>query len=520
MTDVVVIGAGHNGLVAGAYLARAGFEVEVVEAAERVGGMTISGPLIPAAPQHVVHPGAGDVIVMRGTPIIDELELARHGLRMAEPDPTYAYLGTDGEVLPFWRDRERTVAEITRLSAADGRAYAELSAMLEALVAIALPMMRTEILRPEPRELARAARSALRHRQTLGEIASLACVSAEQAIAERFGHPVVKDALMTLAAGAGPTNADGSALSLLLLGLLHAVGIGRPIGGMQKLADALSASARAAGATVRTGAAVDRIIVSRGRASGVRLADGTAIAARAVLATCDPYTTLRRLVPDRELDRRTLARVDAIPCNASGSGPTLINVALSGRAELTRHRHPDVDLRRTVMLYGSTDDVREGFAAARRGELAERPFLWAAITTALDPTQAPDGADVVYLYNVTTPVHPAAGWDAIRGRAENLTMARASEFLGDLERLEQGRHVGTPKDMAAWTRAHNGCITHVDFGLMRFGPLRPALGLGSYRTPVEGLFLGGSGSHPGGSVSGLPGRISSRRVRRYLAKAA
>jgi phytoene dehydrogenase-like protein len=99
-------------------------------------------------------------------------------------------------------------------------------------------------------------------------------------------------------------------------------------------------------------------------------------------------------------------------------------------------------------------------------------------------------------------------------------MARASEFLGDLERLEQGRHVGTPKDMAAWTRAHNGCITHVDFGLMRFGPLRPALGLGSYRTPVEGLFLGGSGSHPGGSVSGLPGRISSRRVRRYLAKAA
>jgi phytoene dehydrogenase-like protein len=516
--DVVIIGGGHNGLVAGGYLSRAGRRVVLVEAADTLGGMTSSAALIPGAPGHTVHPCAVDVIFMRTNTIERDLDLHRHGYRTIETDAPYAYLHPDGTPLVIWRDPARTAEEIRRFCPSDADAYLEFTDLLSAFLAIAVPAMRSDITRPAPRELARIARAVVKNRKQLSGVVGLVTASALQAVDERFTHPVVRAALLGLAAGAGPVENDASAMSFLLLGLLHDYGVGRPVGGMQSLVDALTASFCSHGGQIRTGTPVSEIQVRGGRAVGVTLADGSSISARAVLSTADPHTTLRELLPDGTLDRQLTARVDHIPANADGASPFKVDLALSGHATVPNHRHPEVDLREPVLLYGTEQNIVDSFAAAARGEVCEDPFIWACITSAVDATQAPEGQDCVYLYPPAMPSRPPGGWEGMTSLAEKITTDTAGKILGRLDELEIGRWVESPDQMARRTRAWQGSILHVDFSLMRTGPLRPAWGLGSYRTPIDGLFLGGAGTHPGGSVSGLPGKLSSRRVERDLTK--
>jgi phytoene dehydrogenase-like protein len=515
---VVIVGGGHNGLVAGGYLSRAGRRVVLVEAAETLGGMTSSAALIPGAPRHTVHPCAVDVIFMRTTTVERDLDLRRHGYRTIETEAPYAYLHPDGTPLVIWRDPTRTAEEIRRFCPPDADAYLEFTDLLSAFLAIAVPGMRIDITRPAPRELARIARAVVKNRKQLSGVVGLVTASAVQAVDERFTHPVVRAALLGLAAGAGPVENDASAMSFLLLGLLHDYGVSRPVGGMQSLVDALTASFRSHGGQIRTGTPVSEIQVRGRRAVGVTLADGSSISARTVLSTADPHTTLRELLPGGTLDRQLTARVDHIPANADGASPFKVDLALSGQATVPNHRHPEVDLREPVLLYGTEQTIVDSFAAAARGEICEDPFIWACITSAVDATQAPDGQDCVYLYPPAMPCRPLGGWDGLTSLAEKITTDTAGKILGRLDELEIGRWVENPDQMARRTRAWQGSILHVDFSLMRTGPLRPAWGLGSCRTPIDGLFLGGAGTHPGGSVSGLPGKLSSQRVERHLAK--
>src|SRR5207248_4226859 len=159
-----------------------------------------------------------------------------------EPDPPYAYLHPDGTPLVIWRDPARTAAEIRRFCPADATAYLQFAGLLKAFLAIAVPAMRTDVTRPSVGELARIAGAALKSRRQLGDIVGLLSASALQAVDERFTHPVVRSALLGLAAGAAPVHSEASAMSFLLLGLLHGYGVSRPVGGMQSLANALAAS--------------------------------------------------------------------------------------------------------------------------------------------------------------------------------------------------------------------------------------------------------------------------------------
>jgi phytoene dehydrogenase-like protein len=516
---VVVIGAGHNGLVAAGYLAKAGLSVAVVEAAEAPGGMTASGPLIPEAPGHIINSCAVDIISMLHSRIPAELQLREHGLRMVKPDPSYVSLHPDGSSLAIWRDNARTAAEIERYSRGDARAFLEFTDLLDVMIGAILPVLGVDFGRPDPKALWASAKVAVKNRTRLGDIVALLTGSATAATEERFEHPVTKGALVNLAAGAGPVDQPGSGLGFILLALLGRVGAGRPIGGMQSLTNALVASFRASGGVLATGAPVAEILHAGRRVRGVRLEDGRVVEARSVVATCDPWVTLRQLVPEWIVDRKTVARLDFAPANGTGSGPFKVDMALRAQIAALGHNRPDdVDVRMPTMLIGTEESVRESYAAAARGELPDDPAMWVVAPTGVDPTQAPEGQEALYIYSLAAPVHPREGWDALRPPAVDSILAKLGKYIGPLDEAEIGRLVETPEDLGARLRVRNGCVTHIDMGLMRSGPLRPTIGLGTGKTPLEGLVLGGSGMHPGGGVTGLPGRTAAVRTERYLKK--
>ncbi|MEW6471488.1 MAG: NAD(P)/FAD-dependent oxidoreductase [Actinomycetota bacterium] len=518
--DVVVIGAGHNGLVAANYLADAGHDVIVAEASDRVGGMTASSAGIPDAPHHVINHFAFDPFFWDSFPPGRELGLEGHGLRRVRVDPGLVYLDPDGSSIAFWEDPRRTAEEIRRFSAADGDAYLEFARLLRGLGDILLEFALMNPTRIDAGPLTRTARAALRWRRQLPALAHLALGPARDAIGERFRHPVVRNALHAVAGATIPNGSDGTGLGFLWLSMQHRHSHRHAVGGIQALPDALAARLRAVGGRLLLGTPVTEIVVD-GKASGVRLADGGVITARrAVLAACDPRTALERLLPPGVLAPAMEARVRNIPVSNNDYGQMKVDLALSGQLRLSRHerwRGDGLDLRRPMHVLGTEEGIARAFARSAAGLLPyEDDFsLWTVIPTGVDPSQAPEGQDTLYVYCAVAPYRPEDGWEKTRDAAGNAVVAKVSKFFDGVEELEIGRQVLTNEDIARLANATGGNITHVDMVLSRGGPLRPARGLGGYRTPVEGLFLGGAGSHPGGGITGAPGYMAAREILRF-----
>jgi phytoene dehydrogenase-like protein len=515
-TDVVVIGAGHNGLVAAGYLARDGAQVTVIEAGPRPGGMTTSGPFIPEAPEHIVNPCAVDIISMLHSHIFRELELKRYGLEIIRPDPAYLALHPDGTSLALWKDPRRTAQEIEKFSKNDAKAFLEFVELLDALVATVMPILGLDFGRVEMKSIFASLRGAARNRKHLPDLIALLTGSATDALEERFEHPVVRGALLNLAAGAGNVDRPASGLGYILLILLSRVGVGRPVGGMQSLTHALVEGLRAHGGNVVTGAPVAEILHGNGKVRGVRLEDGREVEAKAVVSTCDVSTTFLKMLGEDVVDRKLAARIKASPANGTGSGPFKIDMALSSEIAPIQHFREDVDVRVPTLLLGTYESVRESFAAASRGEIPNDPALWIVAPSGVDSTQAPAGQETLYLYDVAEPVDPIGGWDANRDLAAERIIGKTAQYIKPLEDAEIGRMVETPQDLGDRLRVRGGCVTHIDMGLLRAGPLRPVMGLGTGKTPLEGLVLGGSSIHPGGGVTGLPGRTAANRTKLFL----
>ena len=518
-SDVVVIGAGHNGLAAACYLAREGLEVTVVEAADRVGGMTTSEPTVPGAPRHLMNVGALDATFIHATDVVTDLRLADFGYREVWLDPIWAYLHDDDDLsLAFWRDPRRTAAEIERFSRSDARAYLDLARTLDALISLSAPLLTAHPTRPGPRALTAAARAVVKHRRDVREVVTLMASSCVEAIDERFRHPVVRGALGSLCSAFGPVLADGSSIVLLALGWYLRYGVSRPIGGTQAFPDALAAALEKFGGTIRCGSAVDEVLVEGGRAVGVRLVGGEVLRARtAVLATCDPRTALLSLLPAGSLDPRLEARAARIPTLASNLATVRVDVALSGRLNLNRferRRGDGVDLRLPGVYMGTLENAVAAETAAASGRLPQVTNLYAAIPTGPDPSQAPDGQDTLWLYAHPMPLRPGQPWETLRAEAGEHAVARAARFIDGIGEFEIGRTIDTPPDMARRFRVSGGSLWHVDLSLFRLGPMRPARGLSGYRTPVGGFYLGSGGSHPTPGMSGLPGRLASREILR------
>lgn len=312
-------------------------------------------------------------------------------------------------------------------------------------------------------------------------------------------------------------------MAFVMLAFPHNFGCGRPVGGTQALPDALVRRLEASGGSAHAGAGVAEILVQGNQAHGVRLADGREIVARrAVLSSCDPHTTLDRLVPPGTLPPEISTRVAGIPSNVNGRGDVKIDVALSGRLRLERHerwRGDGVDLRAPLALVGTLEEIDRTFAAVATGETFEPMPFGGVCPTAIDPSQAPAGQDVLYLWSGWVPARPAEGNEEFRSRVEKSLLTLAANYYDGLDSLEIARRTLTTADIGQHYQS-SGSLVHVDFTPFRMGPLRPAWGLGGYRTPVDGLYLSGSGTHPGGGLSGFPGKNAADTLLRDTNKKA
>jgi phytoene dehydrogenase-like protein len=478
MRDAVIIGAGHNGLVAAAYLARAGLDVLVLERRDIVGGACVTEELWPGVR---ASPGAYTLSLLRRR-IIDELDLRAHGLRVDVHEPYLFAPFPDGRKVVTWSDRERTHAQLERdFSRADADGYAEWAGRWERAAARARPLM----AEPPDRERWLAA---IGPELLDGSIADDLAGIPSPEVRVPFA---IQGLIGTLAAPEDPGTA--------FVGFFHDLGEatepagawGFARGGMGAVTQALAGAARAAGAEIGTLSEVAALVLDdEDRAAGVVLTDGEVVPARAVLSNADPLRTARLAgLPDPEGWRQ--------------DGPTVkVMLLLDGLPEFPAWPG-DQPWAGTIDIGFTLDDLARAAADARAGRPAARPWIEAACQTAADPTLAPPGRHVLSLFCQCFPP------DVDAEAAADAAIARFAEVCPGLPDRVVDRLALGPRELEARFGLTGGHIFHGEMlgdQLLekRFGPR--AFG------GVEGLYLCGSGAHPGGAVTGAPGYLAARAL--------
>jgi phytoene dehydrogenase-like protein len=515
--DVIIIGAGHNGLTAGTYLQRAGYKVLVTDRLATPGGLSQASHVIPGAPHHLAHTATAELIHVRASPVLHELDLAGHGLTMIDTDPSYAYLDPDGGSIAIFRDPKRTAEDIARFSQADAAAYLEFIELIDALMAFGGAMGKGDPAIPSLGRYWDIAKVAIRNRRLKSKLQLLAAASAEQLAFELFEHPTTQSFMLNLAGMPGPFDVDGNAIGYGLLGLLHRVGVGKPVGGMQLVANAFAGAYAASGGHLLLNTHVGRVVIEDGAMRGVVLSDGWTITARAVISTQDPQTAAAMIAADG-LDRVTRARMQCAPSNQQNVGPSVINVASSAPIVLKRHqdlRHDGADLNQATCLIGTAPEAQRALKAARRGMVPTDPVFSVSPMTNWDASLAPPGQGYAYLYLHIFPVEVNDGWDKLKAPAADAVIAKAADYYSGFD-SELGRWFETCPERAIRVNITNGAAGHVDFGSFRTGAKRPGFGIAGPGPLAPGYFLGGASIHPGPGVSGNAGRLAAARVATWL----
>jgi phytoene dehydrogenase-like protein len=525
--DVVIVGAGHNGLVAGCYIAKAGYDVLVVEQASTPGGMTSTNPMAPEAPDHLINEASIHASLFRTTNIDAELELSsKYGLRQRVIDPCHVHVNPEGESIAMWRDANRTMDEIRRFSAKDARAWAELSEIITAACKIGLPMMMTNPIRPEPKQILKALKAVGTGRKQIMKILRWVQAPQQEVIEEYFEHDMVRGPL-TINLPFMHFGSDMSGWALIYLGVLQDTGIAMFEGGTGAFPAALIRCLEAHGGRVRCDAPVGGLQVQNGRVTGAILESGEVVTARRAVVTANgPTTVLNDWLPAGTLPKTLEHRAKSIPTTSTGWGNTKINVALKGKVTLPRHTKwradnlpgDPVDLRLPTLTWATHQQSLEAGIQAAKGNVPDMIPGLSQVTTAFDPKMAPEGHDTWWFWSGLVPSVPNEDWDTVHKKIEKTVLDDCANYYDGLEEFEIARRTLTPKGLEERFRAPQGNVYHVDPIVTRFGPMRPALGLAGYKIPVEGLFLSGSGTHPIAGINGMPGMNAAKTVIKTLKK--
>ncbi len=528
--DVVIIGAGHNGLVTAFYLARKGLRPLLLERREVVGGAAITSEIHPGFRCPTLSHAAGPLL----SSVVSDMRLLHHGLRMVRPEAQLFVPGPDGRALVLWRDAARSTESIIAFSKEDSRRYPDYLAALGRIgtaLSGLLEQTPPDLDSPSAADLWRMLRSGSRlrrlekkdfYRTLRWAPMAVADVAAEWFETERLRAAVA--ARGVFGTFQGPWSAGTGALLLMRAAAgdtATAGGTEFPAGGMGALTQAMAAAALEAGAEIRVGARVAQIEVKDGATTGVVLESGEVIPAKVVVSNADPRRTFLDLLDPAHLDPSVIARarnyrsdgatlkvnlaLDRLPTFAalprSGSGAADGNAALSGRI----HIGPEVD------------HLERAFDDAKYGGMSRKPWMEVTIPSLADPTLAPPGKQVMSIYAQYFPRRLKTGdWKTRREEAGDLIVRSLAEHAPDLPGLVLARQVITPLDLEETYALTGGHIFHGEMSLDQLFATRPFLGCARYRAPIKGLYLCGAGTHPGGGVTGSPGRNAAREILKDL----
>jgi phytoene dehydrogenase-like protein len=515
--DAIVIGSGHNGLVAAAYLGKAGKRVLVLERRERVGGILDTIEIAPG----VRAPGIVHTVGRLRTSVIDDLGLIRNGLVLIEPSVRVFAPQPEGPGITLWADVHKTASGLRERSSADAQAYPTFEKKVRSLASFLAhinAVTPTDLRSPTFAD-AVAGLKLGKAFKGIGTKAGREITRAlPMAIADFVAENVEDDGLRAAIASRGvlytaqgPWSA-GSTTNLLNDSAGNAGGVAGQStfarGGLMALAEALASAAKSFGVEIRTGAEVVAVTTRGGRATGVALADGTEISADAVVSGADPKRTLTELVDPVVVGPHLRWRAG----NIRQSGRTSkVNLALS---DLPRFNGAEPDaLRGRIVIGPSIDYLEHAFDHSKYGRVSEEPFLEATIPTLSDPSLAPEGQHVMSIVAQWTPRDLRDGdWSAERDRLADLVVKTMEVYAPGLGDMVTARHVITPVDLETEYGLSGGHVLHAEPGLDSWFAWRPLVGHARYRFGIPGLWLAGSGAHPGGGVTGGPGANCAREM--------
>jgi phytoene dehydrogenase-like protein len=524
--DVIVVGAGHNGLIAAFGLAKAGLKPLVLERRDRIGGALATSD---------IHPGFRCPALAHALPpwppaLVRELGLDRRGVELLHGEPRLFAPGDDGRYLVLYGDAERSAQGIAGLSAADARVYPEfqraltrIGSFLSALLARTPPNV--DRLGADWWTLLQTARGF----RALGRTDGYRLLRwMPMPVADLATEWFETDLLSAVVAARGVfgtrlgPRAAGTAAIFLLNAAVDPCPAGPATfvrGGFDRLADALAAAARDAGAEIRTSADVRRVSVTDGVATGVTLADGTELGARAVVASADPRHVLLDLVDPVHFEPAFLNRAR----NIRGTG-TLAKVNLAvDRLPAFTALAPLAEQARRAALSGrihigpGVNYIERAFDAAKYGGFSDEPYLDVTIPSLADPSLAPEGAHVISICAQWAPYDLKAGsWDSVGGTFGQAVVRTLAKYAPGFESSIVAQHIITPLDLERTYGFVRGHIYQGEPALDQLFVSRPVFGWSRYATPVRNLFVCGVGTHPGIGASALSGLSASREVLRAL----
>lgn len=522
--DAIIVGAGHNGLVCAAYLARAGRSVLVLERRDIIGGATITEEVYPGFKYTV----CAYVVSLLRPQIISDLNLPKFGLELLPLDGTLTPM-QDGNHLMRWHDSADTRLELMRHSVKDAEAYEEFGQLMYHLAMTIRPLLST--IPPDPTSLAPGNLKELvqlgaqfgGRGEYLYDLSKLMTMSSADLLEQWFETPVLQGTLGAsgiIGTFLGPRS-PGSAYVMMhhymgeIDGQFRAWGL--PRGGMGGLVDAIAGAASSYGVEIRTEAPVAEIAVKNGRATGVVLEGGEEIVSSVVASCADPKITFERLLDPVHLDPEFLAQIKRYKMKGS-----------SGKVNLSLDRLPEFDcltkigkvgkdaepyLSGAISISPDLDYLERAYDEAKYGNFSKRPYLDIVIPSLIDPSMAPAGKHVMSVFVQYAPYDLAEGsWDDQREDFGDAVVDTISQYAPNFKDIILHRQIMTPLDLERKIGLTNGNIFHGDLSLEQLFFLRPVPGWGRFGTPVKDLYLCGSGAHPGGGVMGAPGKLAAEVI--------
>ena len=522
--DVVIIGGGHNGLVTAFYLGKAGFKTLVLERRGQTGGAAITDEFSSGFRCSTLAHSAGPLL-----PEVErDMQLARHGLKSVTPEIGVTALSPDGRALSLYHDMTRAAQEVEKFSTKDATTYAAFQQALEKIgrvIGDALKLAPPNIDDPSRSDLWAMLQTgrALRKlgKKDMYRLLRWGPMAVADLVAEFFETELLRAVIAArgiFGTALGPWSA-GSSLVLLIraAGDSHPAGSASfAIGGIGAITQAMTAAAKEAGAEIRTDAEVKEVRIKDGAASGVVLANGEEISAKAVISNADPRRTLLKLVDPTHLTPDFVMKLQ----NYRMPGTVAkVNLALSALPKFTALNGNDAALRGRIHIGPEIDYLERAFDASKYGSFSEHPYLEVAIPSLTDTSLAPAGKHVMSIYMQYAPYKLKKGdWNSQRSNLGETVVKTLAEYAPNLPALVEDGQIITPKDLEETYGLTGGHIFHGELALDQFFTMRPLLDWARYKTPIENLYLCGSGTHPGAGLTGGSGANAAREILKELRK--